>query len=295
MYRWLLLFLLISPVTLADVVLCTGMSNANQECDHWIENNATGHHIINGAVSGFDIVKVYNQSEDYWATVMQRIARAGLSPADIDIIWNKNAIRTGPGKDLIIQRQRVHDYFIWFQAVSESLFPNLKAGYHSTRTSGKYCSLNPEPFAGDTRNAIVGIGDSSGAVTHFEKWHLGPDLGSVEYVMADFRDGCHPSESGLQKTTAIINAFFNGDPGPGPEPGSQPVVEYLGNTRFQVNWEGAGSVLACSGIEFAVSGNSKLLSLPRDLPIGPNHQCQLDQGDPSNRFGCRTRDRCKAF
>ena len=96
----LLLLALISPVALADTILCTGMSNAMQECADWIQNNATGHEIINGAVGGFDIVRIHNNPDDYWSRVMQQIARSGFTPADIDIIWNKNATRASSGDQI---------------------------------------------------------------------------------------------------------------------------------------------------------------------------------------------------
>jgi hypothetical protein len=288
------LMLLVSTVSHADVILCTGMSNARDVCRDWIRNNATGHHIVNGAVGGFDIVRLYENSGLYWGLVLDKIAQQGLSPADIDVIWNKNATRARSG-DLITERQLVHDYFIWFQGAAESLFPNLKAGYHSPRTSGEFCSLNPEPFAGDVTNAILGIGDSSGAVTHFDKWHFGPDLSAPDYTTADFTDGCHPSSRGLAKTTPIMNAFFDDQSEPPPPPQAAPVITNDGAGLFTVRWQGVAALLSCGNASFTASGQTHVLSLPTDLPFRIKHRCTLDGGEPSREFGCLRLSQCSTF
>jgi hypothetical protein len=282
---YLLLLLLIPYHADAEVVLCTGMSNAREICDGWINANSTNHQIVNGAQGGFDIESIYTRPEEYWSGVMAALASQGLSPEQVQVIWNLNATRSRSG-DLITERQIVHDYFIWFQASAEAMFPNLRAGYHSPRTSGEFClGFNPEPFAGDVINAIVGIGDSSGAVTHFDKWSLGPDLSAPKYVETDFSDGCHPGGAGLAKTTPIMNAFFNAKNEPPPKPSSEPVVEYKGRGEFKIVWAGKASILSCSGVNFNVVGNSHSLKVPSDLPFGAVHFCRLDGGRSSQGFG----------
>ena len=209
MHRLALLLILFSPTAYADVIVAIGFSNPAQECRNWRQNNSTPHTVICAAQGGWDVRRIHDDPDTYWGEVRRRVEVAGYTVEDVDVVWAKNLAKTNGTPDRLVELQTVHDYLIEIQTVVQGLFPNLRQGWHSPRTSGRWCPGNPNPYARDIRFAIEGRNSMSGATTYFDRWGLGPELDSVEYIRSDFKDdGCHPSPTGLIKTTQILNDFF---------------------------------------------------------------------------------------
>jgi len=267
-----------------ELLLCLGMSNAEDVCQAWARDNTTAVAIVECAKGGQDIRRVHRQP-DYWGQVRQCIEASGHTVDEITLIWHKNATHSRDIVDLETERTVVRDYFIALQAGAALVFPNLKAGYHSPRTSGRWCSANPEPYASDVVNG------AAEAARHFDRWSIGPRIDAPSYVQADFKDGCHMSEQGLAKVVPIMNAFF----GNATPTHTAPRVVSLGDGVFEVTWTGPGTALSCGAHTFAVTGESAALVIPRDLPLDVKHRCAIDGSQASNRFGCSSAGNCRTW
>ena len=230
------------------VLLCIGMSQANWECGGVIPENTGGWrdqtslpiNIVNGGIGGWDTRRILADPDSYWGRVQQRITDAGYTNADVQIIWGKNATRAAADAvDVASERIALRDHLIIIQQQAESLFPNLRAGFHSSRTYGGHCGTNPEPYAYDSIFSIQGWQDNDGAIASSNLWHTGPYLWAdgtnaredgLTWLAADFEDGCHPSQSGVDKVAQINEAFFaqlnfvdpDATPSPIPTPSPMP-------------------------------------------------------------------------
>jgi len=159
-----------------SVLLCIGMSQANDECsgprpEHdngWLDQTALPVVIVNGGIDGFDVRRIMLDPDAWWDQIDQRILEAGYSNDDVQLIWGKNATRSGVSQggsgDLMTERTVLRDNLIQIQQQAEARFPNLRAGFHSSRMYGGFCNLNSEPFSFDTIYAIEGWTGEPGAI-----------------------------------------------------------------------------------------------------------------------------------
>ena len=235
------------------VLLCIGMSQANDECggrrpEHvggWRDQSTLPVVIVNGGIDNFDVRMIQEDPEVYWVQVDQRITEAGYTNDDVQLIWGKNATRSGVEQggsgDLLTERTVLRDDLILIQQQAEDRYPNLRAGFHSSRTYGGFCTLNSEPFSYDTIFAIEGWDSEAGAIDSSALWYRGPYLWAdginprsgdgLIWVEEDFiDDGCHPEQSGIDKIAAMNEAFFaqltyavpGSPPPPAPPPPAPP-------------------------------------------------------------------------
>ena len=235
------------------VLLCIGMSQANDECsgrrpDHvggWRDQSTLPVAIVNGGIDSYDVRLILQDPEAYWVQIDQRIIDAGYGNDDVQLIWGKNATRSGIAQggsgDLLTERTVLRDNLILIQQQAEDRFPNLRAGFHSSRAYGGFCTLNSEPFSYDTIFAIVGWAGEAGAIESSAIWFRGPYIWAdgtnprsgdgLMWLQADFiADGCHPEQSGIDKIAAMNEDFFaqltyaapGSPPPPAPPPPAPP-------------------------------------------------------------------------
>ena len=230
-----------------SVLLCIGMSQANDECggerplheNGWLHQTLLPVVIVNGGIDGFDVRKIMGNPDAWWSEIEQRLQDAGYTNDDVQLIWGKNATRSGlasgGSNDLLIERTELRNSLVRIQQQAEARFPNLRAGFHSSRMFGGFCDLNSEPFAFDTINAIIGWTGEPGAIDAAPLWHLGPYIWAdgdvpradgLTWLESDFvADGCHPSQSGINKFVVQAEIFFNQltyAPVGGPQPPAAP-------------------------------------------------------------------------
>jgi hypothetical protein len=243
----------VHPETGQEVVLCTGMSNAKDECRAWKQGNETDYYIVNGANSAQTYSLFSHDPQnvvDYFAYIEKMLVRNGLTFADVDIVYNKNITICGRwwtyacDDPLDIRKDEVLFGMI---GNSDPAAGNVTNGFHADvyqympQAVGYHGSRIKEPVKDEADWCLKAPMDISyahrgiigEAVTTNSQWHMGPDLGSVDYVRSDFvSDGCHLTTEGKAKTTAILNAFFldlqnGGTPPPPPPPEPDPCVEFL--------------------------------------------------------------------
>jgi hypothetical protein len=225
------------------VWLSIGMSNTSQESDAFIQtaNAYPGKHpslvLVNGGVGGQTAVVISSPTHpnyaSYWNTVANRLAAAGATAQQVQVIWLKvaNVAMSTPLPEyydsLMTQTKRItHEV--------KARFPNVRLCYVASRTYGGYATgINPEPYAywqgwvmkhmieaqinGDPELAYIG----PDAVTPWLAWgvYLWADGttprsdGLTWECQADFQsDGVHPSDAGRQKVADLLLDFFTTDP-----------------------------------------------------------------------------------
>lgn len=230
------------PVNGKMVWLSIGLSNTTQESQVFIPmaNAFTGKNpkltLVDGAVGSHSVRSWANPADPKyaaWDTVSLRLANAGVSAKQVQVIWFKHANSSGgvPVQEyydsLVVQFKRVMNEI-------KTRFPNVKLCYVSSRIYAGYATgtLNPEPYSywtgwadkqiiedqinGDPQLAYSG----SSARSPWLAW--GPYLwadgttprsdGLTWLCPTDFQnDGTHPSPAGEQKVANLLLNFFKTD------------------------------------------------------------------------------------
>ena len=219
----------IRPIDGKIVLLSVGMSNATAEfsafkklADH-DPAKSPDLTIVDGALDGWDAERVKKQPA-YWDSVDQHLIAAGVSAAQVQAIWLKEAI-AGESRRFPQDAKALQADLRAIVRVMRVRYPNLRLVYLSSRTYGGYAitGLNPEPAAYDSGYAVRGLIQErmAGKVT-------GPWLGWGPYLWTDGlrgrndglfwacddveNDGTHPSRSGIQKVATLLLDFFKTDP-----------------------------------------------------------------------------------
>lgn len=228
------------------VLLSVGMSNTTQEFSAFME--LAGHAsqknprlvLVDGAQGGMTAAAIRDPEDHgsgtrYWRTVDERLTAAGVTRAQVQAAWIKEAdarpTQGFPGYARQLQSE--------LQQIVQSMhdrFPNLKLVYLSSRTYGGYARtpLNPEPYAYESGFAVKWLieqqlrGDPAlnddpvrGSVrAPWLSW--GPYLWAngqkrradgLFYAERDFGgDGTHPSPTGRRKVAELLWQFFTTDP-----------------------------------------------------------------------------------
>jgi len=218
-----------------------GMSNANQEFGafSFVEDQNPDRNarvvIVNAAQGGQDSKTIADPEAPYWQNVLAKVEAAGLTPAQVQTAWLKEAkaFPTGdfPEHALLLEQE--------LGAIARNIkafFPNVQICYLSSRTYGGFAqgSLNPEPFAYESGFSVkwliedqingspaLNYGQLPGdAVAPLLLW--GPYLWAngttpngqgLAWFPEDFEsDGVHPSASGEQKVASRLSQFFSASP-----------------------------------------------------------------------------------
>ncbi len=222
------------------VWLSIGMSNATMETQVFIPEADTIHNknpkltLIDGAESGQDIAIIMNGNAAYWNTVDSRLQSAGLSPAQVQAVWVKEAEKRPSDTAFATYPDALKIKFRATMQVLKRRFPNLKLCYISSRIYAGYATTpeNPEPYAYYTGWTIKRLiedqiaGDTSLAYTGTNArapWLAwGPYLwadgttprsdGLTWLCPTDFNsDGTHPNAVGRQKVADMLMKFFTTD------------------------------------------------------------------------------------
>jgi Cu/Ag efflux protein CusF len=228
------------------VLLSVGMSNTTQEFSSFkrLADADTDRNpqlvIVDGAQGGMSANRIVDAGDQgsgtrFWTTVDQRLKAAGVSRAEVQVAWIKQA-DPGPTQGFPKYAQTLQAELRQIVQLMHRRFPNLKLVYLSSRTYGGYArtSLNPEPYAYESGFSVKWLieeqlkGDSElffdakqGSVkAPWLSW--GPYLWAngttkradgFSYEESDFGgDGTHPSATGQRKVADLLLHFFRTDP-----------------------------------------------------------------------------------
>jgi hypothetical protein len=228
------------------VLVSIGMSNTTQEFSMFQQiANADRERnpslvIVDGAQGGMSAARIINPNDgasgtQFWTTVNQRLARAGVTPNQVQVAWVKEA-DASPRDPFPVHAERLRDELADIARVLKTRFPNINIAYFSSRTYAGYATtnLNPEPFAYESGFSVKWLiehqinGDPSlnydpvrGRVNApWLAWGpylwadgLMPRQDGLIWACDDFRDdGTHPSDSGRQKVADLLLNFLKTDP-----------------------------------------------------------------------------------
>ncbi len=223
------------------VMIAIGMSNTCHEFSVFErqEDRNTGRNarlvIINTALGGQAASTMVSPTASYWNHVQQRLAAMGVTGAQVQVAWIKQA-NAGPPNNFPIHAQQLRDNIRSIANNLHDKFPNLRLAYLSSRiyAGNATGTLNPEPQAYQSAfsvkwliedqingDPLLNYGQLPGAVRSPVLlwgpylWADGttPRSDGLIWVPSDFEgDGTHPAPSGEQKVGDMLSAFFASAP-----------------------------------------------------------------------------------
>jgi hypothetical protein len=219
----------VRPINGKIVLLSVGMSNATAEFSAFKRSSASDDQVnpkvvvVDGAQDGFDAANI-NARPGYWDNVDNRLAAAGVTASQVQVVWLKEAIagehRRFP-KDAKALQTSLRKIIITMRL----RYPKLRLVYVSSRTYGGYAitGWNPEPAAYDSGYAVRGVIQDRISGKLKGPWVAwGPYLWTdglagrsdgLQWTCDDVEaDGSHPSRSGVQKVVNLLTTFFKTDP-----------------------------------------------------------------------------------
>jgi Cu/Ag efflux protein CusF len=227
------------------VLLSVGMSNTSQESEGFRRLLARDEDrnprlvFVNGAQGGMT-ARAIQDSDDkntgtrYWNTVDERLKSAGVTRAQVQAVWIKEA-DAGPHEGFPKYAETLEAELKKIVQLLPGRFPNVKLVYLSSRIYAGYATtpLNPEPYAYESGFSVKWLveaqlkGDAGlnydpakGAVkAPWLSW--GPYLWAngttkradgLSYQESDLSsDGTHPSAAGVEKVAKEMLHFFKTD------------------------------------------------------------------------------------
>jgi hypothetical protein len=228
------------------VLLSVGMSNTSQ-VSQGFQRLLTADRdrnprlvFVNGSQGGMTAAATQDPDDGrtgtrYWTTVDERLKAAGVTRAQVQAVWIKQA-DAGPTQGFPGYARKLQGELTKIVQLLPGRFPNLKLVYLSSRTYGGYAKtlLNPEPYAYESGFAVQWL------IEHQLKGdpdlNFDPAIGPVKapwlswgpylwangttkradgysYAESDFAaaDGTHLSPSGQEKAGRLLLHFFQTD------------------------------------------------------------------------------------
>ncbi|MBI4472252.1 MAG: hypothetical protein HY646_06260 [Acidobacteria bacterium] len=194
--------------------------------------------IVDGAQGGQSADRISDMTtttaQQYWSTVDSRLRAAGVTPAQVQIAWIKQA-DPRPAGVFPNDALKLKNEWIGIAQILKNRFPNIRLAYNSNRIYAGYASsnLNPEPFAYQSGFAVKWLIEdqiNGLAALQFDPargevrapWLAwGPDLWAdgltprsdgLTWECSDFADdGTHPGTQARQKVAQMLLNFFKTD------------------------------------------------------------------------------------
>lgn len=219
------------------VLLSLGMSNTTQEFSTWLATAAADPNknpavtLVDGAQGGQDAVIIANPSANFWNVVDQRLAAAGTTAAQVQVVWIKEAI-AGVAGGFPGAAQQLQGLLGQIVRIVTQRYPNAVLCFLSSRTYAGYATvqLSPEPYAYESGFAVQWTlaqqmgGDPQLNCDPAMGPVVAPWLGFGPYLWTDGTtprsdglvwncgdvqpDGTHPSASGRAKVANLLQQFF---------------------------------------------------------------------------------------
>lgn len=217
-------------------LLSIGMSNTHQEFSVFMR--LAGERrlnprlvLVNGAQGGWSADRLVANPKPFWDTILGRLAEQGLTPAQVQAAWLKEA-DAGPTLSFPEDAGQLQGELRQIVLSLRGLFPNLQVVYLSSRTYGGYATtlLNPEPYSFQSGFAVKWLIEEQiqgepelsyeeGKVPWLAwgpyLWADGatPRADGLLWACEDVRpdDGTHPSDSGQQKVAQLLLDFLESD------------------------------------------------------------------------------------
>jgi hypothetical protein len=223
------------------VVVSISMSNATQEYSRFKQladadpRKSPQVAVVDCAQGGQAMAEWVDPAGRPWQEAERRLQAAGVSPAQVQVVWIKSANKS-PSGDLSEHGRKLANDTAAVIRNAKQKFPNLQIAYLGSRIYGGYSdrALNPEPYAYEGAFAVRWLIQDQiagrGELNYDAK--RGPVQAPVllwgPYFWADgttprksdgptwgradlSSDGVHPSDSGRQKVAELLLRFFTTD------------------------------------------------------------------------------------
>ena len=194
---------------------------------------------VNGAQGGMTAAAIQDPEDNsrgtqYWTTVDERLKTAGVTRAQVQVIWIKQA-DAGPAQGFPAYAQKLQEELTRIVQLLPGRFLNIKLVYLSSRTYGGFAKtpLNPEPYAYESGFSVKWLieqqlkGDATLNYDAKEGPVKAPWLSWGPYLWdngvvpradgyrpeeSDFgADGTHHAGSGTDKMGQLLLQFFKTD------------------------------------------------------------------------------------
>ena len=224
------------------VLISIGMSNCTQEFSAFVPkanadpSKRANVHVIDCALGGQATNVIVSPTAAYWDTVYTRLRGRRSSPAQVQVVWLKEA-RANPSGGFPESADLLMRDLGTIVRILKQKLPNLRACYLSSRIYAGYATgvstLNPEPYAYESGFAVKWL--IEGQIAGADSLEFDPANGPVQapwlswgpYLWADgltprsdgmtwacsafAADGTHPSASGRNIVADQLLAFFKTD------------------------------------------------------------------------------------
>ena len=192
--------------------------------------------IVNGAQGGWTSNKLAeNPNAEYWQVLDERLTDNGLTPAQVQVVWLKEA-RGGVKNEPFPQEPQILQAELQsIVQIVQARYPNVKIVYLSSRIYGGYATgpLNPEPIAYHSGFAVKWLIEAQ--INGEPQLNYDPAQGEVAapwlawgpYLWADgltprsdgltwacnefADDGTHPGDPARDKVAEMLLDFFKTD------------------------------------------------------------------------------------
>ncbi len=208
-------------------LMSIGMSNTTQAFSAFMRLASTDPRkaanvvLVDGAQGGMTAQR-WAQEDRPWATAAQRLAASGVTAAQVQALWVKQA-NAGPRQGWPTETDRLREDLRTLLERARRAYPNVRLIFLSSRTYAGYATtgLNPEPYAYESAFAVRKLIQDQPTDGPVLLW--GPYLwtaGEKGRAMDDFQwlrtdtapDGTHPSRAGQEKVGRLLLEFFATDP-----------------------------------------------------------------------------------
>ena len=231
------------------VLISLGMSNTTQEFSTFkkladADPNKSPQLVIVDCAQGGQAARQWAypgqdpKRDSPWTIMDQRIQRAGVTAAQVQVVWLKQAeISPAQYGQFPAHAQVLRDNIAVILRQLKTRFPNLRITYLSSRIYAGYATtaLNPEPYAYESAFSVRWLTEAQ--INNDPNLNYDAAKGPVvaplllwgPYLWADGttprqsdhmvwlredlgNDGTHPSTSGRQKVAQMLLDFFRTDP-----------------------------------------------------------------------------------
>lgn len=232
------------PLNGKIVMISVGMSNAGMEFATFrlqalAQVDINPHLVlVNGAQAGQTAEYWLDPAAQTWQVVNQRLASAGVTPLQVQVVWLKQT-RTGSG-DFPQKAQTLQADLTTIVQNLKTLYPNAQMVFLSSRTRSYtyWNGLSPEPAAFESGFAVKWLIEAQ--INGNPALNYDPARGQVRapyllwsaYLWADginprhdgftwqpedmVQDCTHPSDGGRAKIASLLLTFFRSDPAAAP-------------------------------------------------------------------------------
>jgi hypothetical protein len=223
------------------VLMSLGMSNTTNEFSRFVPlangdpRKSASLVVVDGAQGGQTAQIWADPDARPWGVAEQRLEAAGVKPAQVQVLWIKQA-NAGPKAGREAEIKRLQDDMEKLVRNARQKYPNLRVAFLSSRIYGGYAqtALNPEPYAYEGAFSMRGLiqkqmsgdpglnadpskGDVKSPVLLWGPylWAAGATprkADGLTYQVEDLAgDGTHPSPSGAAKVAKLLLDFFTTD------------------------------------------------------------------------------------